>query len=286
MPRPQPRPTLAVPRRGALAALSGALVAGWSAGAAAAPRAAAKAAPASKAAADQPAALRVAVEGAYPPFNKVDAKGKWTGFDVEIAQALCAAMGTPCKLVQQPWDRMIDDLEAGRYEMVVSSMSITEARRQRIDFSDPYYRTPAKFVGRSGQSLDAALLQLKGKRVAVQKATNHELYLSSVQDGVVLVRQPTLGAATADLAAGKADLVFGDAMALDLGFLKTPKGKGFAFVGPDMRDPRFFGKGMAVAVRKGNDDLRGRLNRALASIKASGAYDAIQKRYFVFDMGR
>ena len=128
------------------------------------------------------------------------------------------------------------------------------------------------------------LVSLEGKRVGVQKGTNHEQYLQATQKELEIVRYPTIGAATADLAAGKIDLVFGDAMALDLGFLKTPKGKSFAFVGPDMRDPSFFGQGMAIAVRKGNDALRERVNAALAQIKSAGTYDAIERKYFVFDM--
>jgi lysine-arginine-ornithine-binding protein len=228
--------------------------------------------------------LRVAVEGEYPPFNTVTAGGTFSGFDVEIAHALCAAMQASCKLVKQQWDRMIPDLVAGRYEMIVSSMSITVPRLQQIDFSDPYYQTPAKFVAKKGAALDRSLEDLRGKRVGVQKATNHEQYLASSHPWVALTRYETIGKATAALRAGKIDYLFGDAMALDKGFLKTLDGKGFAFVGPDMRDPRYFGRGFAVAVQKGNAELRGRLNQALATIKANGRYDAIQKKYFVFDM--
>jgi ABC-type amino acid transport substrate-binding protein len=167
--------------------------------------------------------------------------------------------------------------------MIVSSMSVTSSRRQQIDFSDPYYQTPAKFVAKKGAPLDRSLADLRGKRVGVQKGTNHEQFLASNHVGIALTRYETLTKATAALSAGKIDYLFGDAMALDKGFLKTPKGKGFAFVGPDLRDPRYFGQGIAVAVQKGNADLRARLNQALAEIKASGRYDEIQKKYFVFE---
>lgn len=231
-----------------------------------------------------PEKLQVAVEGAYPPFNAVDAKGNWSGFDVEVAQAVCKQMAISCKLVQQPWDKMISGLVAGQYDMVVSSMSITEPRKQKIDFTQPYYQTPAKFIARKGTVLDADLAALKGKRVGVQKATNHDQYLRVVHGDLDIVRYQTIGEATSDLAAGKVDVVFGDAMGLNLGFLKTPKGKDFAFVGPDMRDPRFFGQGMAIAVQKGNDGLRDRLNEALLAIKSAGTYSTIERKYFVFSM--
>ena len=236
------------------------------------------------AAAAAPEKLQVAIEGAYPPFNKVDAKGNWSGFDVEVAQAVCKAMAASCKLVQQPWDKMISGLVAGQYDMVVSSMSITETRKQQIDFTRPYYLTPAKFVAKKGLTLDGDLAALKGLRVGVQKATNHDQYLRVAHNDLAVVRYQTLGEATKDLAAGKIDVVFGDAMGLNLGFLQTSGGRSFAFVGPDMRDPRFFGQGMAIAVQKGNEGLRERLNEALRSIKSAGTYGTIERKYFVYSM--
>lgn len=238
------------------------------------------------AAAEEPAVLRVAIEGEYPPFSSTAAGGKLKGFDVEIAQALCAAMAASCQLVKQQWDRMIPDLVAGRYEMVVSSMSITPRRRQQIDFTQAYYQMPAKFVARKGgDDLAGSLEALKGKRVGVQKATVHDQFLTaSVGGSAVLTRYDTLGKAAGDLQAGRIDYLFGDAMALHESLLKTPKGKAYEFVGPDLRDRRFFGEGIGIAVRKGNVDLRNRLNLALAAIRADGTYEAIASRYFTFDV--
>lgn len=229
--------------------------------------------------------LRVAIEGEYPPFSATGKDGKLTGFDVDIAKALCRAIEASCKLVKQQWDRMIPDLVAGRYEMIVSSMSISQSRRRQIDFTDPYYQTPAKFVGRNAKDLPTSLADLKGKRVGVQKATNHDSFLTRNHAGdIVLVRYDTLGKAAADLGAGKIDYLFGDALALTHGLLKTKKGQDYVFVGPDMRDPRYFGQGVAIAVQKGNDPLRERLNRALAALHADGTYDAIERKYFDFDL--
>jgi lysine-arginine-ornithine-binding protein len=253
--------------------------------------------PAGHARAAEGQALRVAIEGEYPPFSSTGPGGKLEGFDIDIARALCAEMEASCKLVKQRWDRMIPDLVAGRYEMVVSSMSITASRRRQIDFTDPYYQTPAKFVARAAKKgkgdddaaaavlLPASLEALKGKRVAVQKATVHDQYLTARLGGSAQVaRYDTLGKAAADLEKGKVDLLFGDAMALHSGLLATAKGKRYAFVGPDLRDRRFFGEGIGIAVRKGNVDLRQRLNAALAKIRADGTYQAIAGRYFTFGM--
>lgn len=221
--------------------------------------------------------LKIAVEGEYPPFNQVDKKGKFSGFDIDIANAVCKQLQASCQFVRQPWASMIDGLVAGDYDLVISSLSITNARRQRIDFSEAYYSTPAKFVAKKDLALSATLDALKGRKVAVQKATTHERYLSSrFGSGVDIVRYDTLPAATADLAKGKVDLVFADALALSQGFLTTDKGKLFAFVGPDL----VLGNGIGIGVRKGQPDLVAELNRALDSIRADGSYESIGSKYF------
>lgn len=226
-------------------------------------------------------ALRIAVEGEYPPFNQTDKKGKLSGFDVDIAKALCQAMQAKCEFVKQPWAGIIPNLVDGKYDLVVSSMSITAERRQKIDFTNPYYHTPAKFVGRKDAQLSASLEALKGRTIAVQKATAHEQQLRrQLGSSAEIVRYDTLPKAEADLAAGKVDLVFGDALALSQGFLKTEKGKPFAFVGPSM----VFGSGIGIGVRKGQPDLVASLNRALAQIKADGTYGKIAGEYFTFTL--
>ena len=123
-------------------------------------------------------------------------------------------------------------------------MSITAERRQKIDFTNPYYQTPAKFVAQKNADLPATLDALKGRKIGVQKATTHEQYLvRQLGNSAEIVRFQTLPKAQAELTAGNVDLVFGDALALSEGFLKTDKGKAFAFVGPDM----VFGSGIGSA---------------------------------------
>ena len=227
--------------------------------------------------------LRIAVEGEYPPFNQTDKKGNLSGFDVDIAKALCNALDAKCELVKQRWDRIIPDLVNGKYDLVVSSMSITAERRQKIDFTNPYYNTPAKFVAKKNAELVATLDALKGRRIGVQKATTHEQYLMrQLGSSAEIVRFQTLPNAQADLTAGKLDVVFGDALALSEGFLKTAKGKSYVFVGPDM----VFGSGIGIGVRKGQPDLLANLNRALEAIRADGTYDKIASQYFSFSLSR
>lgn len=229
----------------------------------------------------QAQSLRIAVEGEYPPFSKTDKKGNMSGFDVDIAKALCQALQAKCELVKQRWDRIIPDLVDGKYDLVVSSMSITAERRQKIDFTNPYYYTPAKFVAKKGKELPASLEALKGLKIGVQKATTHEQQLvKKLGISPDIIRYETLPKAEADLVAGKLDLVFGDGLALWQGFLKTDKGKGYAFVGPDV----IFGAGIGIGVRKGQSDLVASLNQALDTIRANGTYDKISSQYFAFPL--
>lgn len=246
--------------------------------------------------------VRVATEGAYPPFNFIDSDGKLQGFDVDIANALCAAAKLDCELVVQDWDGMIPGLLAKKFDTIVASMSITEERKQKVNFTDKYYNTPAKFVQKKGAGikivLDSAVETvadtskvklnvegLRGKTVAVQRATIHENFLrDNFGDAVEIKSYATQDEANADLAAGRVDLALADSVALDEGFLKTDAGKDFEFTGPGFTDKKWFGDGAGIAVRKGEDELREALNKALKQILADGTYKKINAKYFEFDV--
>ena len=118
--------------------------------------------------------VRIGVEGAYPPFSYVDPDGKLAGFDIDIANALCKQMGAECTMVQQDWDGIIPALLARKYDAIIASMSITEERKKKVAFTDKYYNTPAKFARKRGSGVEISKAGLKGKTVAVQRATIHE----------------------------------------------------------------------------------------------------------------
>lgn len=118
----------------------------------------------------QAADLRVGVEGAYPPFSWKEPDGTLKGFDIDIAHAICAEMNRECVLVEQDWDGMIPALLAKKFDAIIASMSITEERKKRVDFSDKYYNTPAKFVAKKGAGLEITMEGLKGKRIGLQRA--------------------------------------------------------------------------------------------------------------------
>lgn len=239
---------------------------------------------ASGASAHEEKAVRIGTEGAYPPFNSIDPSGKLVGFDIDIANALCEAAHFKCEFVVQDWDGMIPGLLAKKYDAIIASMSITEERKKKVDFTGKYYNTPAKFVARKGAGFTITPEGLKGKSVSVQRATTHENFLRDNFPGMDIRVYATQDEANADLVSGRVDLVHADSVALLDGFLNTDAGKDFEYVGPDYNIPQWHGEGAGIAIRKGEDDLREAFNKAIAQIRADGTYKAINAKYFDFDV--
>ena len=232
----------------------------------------------------QAADLRVGVEGAYPPFSWKESDGTMKGFDIDIAEAICAEMGRKCVLVEQDWDGMIPALLAKKFDAIIASMSITEERKKRVDFTDKYYNTPAKFVGKKGSGITISKSGLAGKRVGLQRGTTHQCFMEKMYPDVELVLYGTQDEVFQDLAIGRIDLQFSDSIAADEGFLQTDAGKDFEFVGGDQHDEECHGPGAGIAVRKADGDLRGELNKAIKAIRANGVYQKINAKYFDFDI--
>ena len=224
-------------------------------------------------------------EGAYAPFNYIDQNGELQGFDIEIGNALCAAMKVECEWVTNDWDGIIPALMAKKYDTIVASMSITEDRLKKIDFSDKYYTTPAKFVRKKGSGIEITRERLSGKTVGVQSATIHEDFLLGEYGDIVEIKTyGTQDDANLDFAAGRVDLLLADSVALLEGLLQTDAGKDAEFVGPDFTDPKYFGLGAGIGIRKGETELRDMLNAAIAQIRADGTYERINAKYFDFDV--
>lgn len=235
---------------------------------------------------EAPRTLRVAVEGADPPFNYVDKDGNLAGFDVDIAEALCAHLHMRCELVQQGWDGMVPGLLLGKYDAIVSSMAITADRKHVMNFAGPYYRSiPARFVARKDEQIEATPQGLAGKRIGVQRATTQSALLRVHYPDAIPALYDDEGALVQDLALGNIDLALADQISLDLGFLKSDAGKGFALIGPPVVDPAIGGEGAGIALRLEDGDLLAALNRALAGLRADGTYKKLNDKYFDFDIG-
>ena len=229
--------------------------------------------------------VRIGVEGAYPPFSEVTADGKLVGFDIDIANALCEEMKVECELVTQDWDGIIPALQARKYDAIIASMSITEERKKKVDFTDKYYNTPAKFARKKGSGIEITTEGLKGRTVGVQRATTHDKFITEeFGDTVEIKRYGTQDEAYLDAQAGRVDLLLADSMAMDEGFLSQEAGSDWEFVGPNFTDVKYFGEGAGIAVRKGEDELREMFNKAIMALRENGKYQEINNKYFDFDV--
>ncbi|WP_022727804.1 ABC transporter substrate-binding protein [Fodinicurvata sediminis] len=231
----------------------------------------------------------IGTEGAYPPFNYIDSDGELAGFDVEIAKALCDAANFNCEFVVQDWDGIIPGLLAKKYDAIIASMSITEERKEVVDFTDKYYQTPAKFVKPEDMDLeipediDEAAEVLDGMTVGVQRATIHENFLKDNFPNVDLSLYASQEEANLDLTNGRVDLVMADSVVLLEGFLNQDEGADYEFVGPDYSEKEWHGEGVGIAVRPGEDELLEAFNEAIAEIRENGTYKEINDKYFDFD---
>ena len=233
----------------------------------------------------QEAPLRIGVQNERPPFSFTDLEGELQGFDVAIARELCATMKTPCELLPLDFPALIPGLRNGSIEAAVASISITDERRELVDFTERYYRATTRYVARPDTVQDNSAEQLSGKIVGVKRETTHDRYLSSTLADVVSIRRyGHSDEIFLDLALGRLDLALGDDISLIEGFLKTELGEGFAFVDPPLDDPKWFGYGEGIAVRKGNDELLGQLRQALGTILANGTHDEIRRQHFDYDI--
>ncbi len=229
--------------------------------------------------------VRIGTEGAYPPFNYIDKDGNLQGFDIEIAEALCEAADMECEFVTQSWDGMIPALLAQKYDAIIASMSITEERKQRVDFTKKYYQTPARFVKHKDRDIEITDEALEGLTVGVQRATVSANFINDNFDDVLDIKSyATQEEANMDMVSDRLDLLFADAVVLQNGFLDTDPGADYEFVGPSYTDEEWFGEGIGIALRKGDDELRKKFNNAIETIRENGTYQEINDEYFDFDV--
>ncbi len=227
--------------------------------------------------------VRIGTEGAYKPFNYMTEGGKLEGFDIDIAHALCAEMKADCTFTAQDWDGIIPGLQAGRYDAIVASMSITPDREEVVLFTDPYYRSPASFLTlKDGGVTATAPADLAGKTIGAQSATTHAQYLQDKHPDSDLKLYRTLDDAVLDLESGRVDVVMGDK--LPLWDWAQDDAKGLTFVGEDITAVEYFGPGIGIALRKEDAALRDRINAALKAIVADGTYEKINAKYFPFSI--
>ena len=224
--------------------------------------------------------LKMGIEAAYPPFNNKDASGQVVGFDKDIGDALCAKMKVECTVVTSDWDGIIPALNAKKFDFLISSLSITDERKQAVDFTDPYYSNKLQFIAPKAKTdFKTDKASLKGKIIGAQRATLAGTWLEdNLGDDITIKLYDTQENAYLDLTSGRLDAILADKY-VNYEWLKSDAGKPYEFKGEPMVESDKIG----IAVRK-KDPLREKLNAALKEIVADGTYKKINDKYFPFSI--
>ncbi|MGW9232921.1 transporter substrate-binding domain-containing protein [Pseudorhizobium sp. NPDC055634] len=223
----------------------------------------------------------IASEGAYPPFNSLETDGTLTGFDIDIARALCDEMKAECEIVTNDWDGMIPALQSKKFDAIIASMSITPERLQQVDFSKKYYNTgPAIAVPKDSDVTDLA--GLNGKTIGAQTSTTHANYAEKHMPDSDIKLYPTADEYKLDIQNGRVDAVIDDVVVLSE-WVKSDDGACCKILTPLTPDVEINGEGAGIAVRKG-DPLADKFTAAIAAIRENGKYKEINDKYFDFDV--
>jgi len=229
--------------------------------------------------------VRIAVEGAFPPFNYIDSNNQLQGFDVDVGKALCKAATLECEFVVREWTTMIPDLLSNQFDAIVSSMSMSAERREKVAFTQKYYDSPSVFIARKDSNLPGtAPIDLRTHRLGVTAATSQEAYVKKVYPGVatkVFHASPDLYKALVD---GSVDVILEDKLAVYDWLANTKAGSCCEFRGADIKNTEFFGDGAGIAVRPSDTQLLSKLNAAIEVIQSDDTYDTINAKYFPFSI--
>jgi polar amino acid transport system substrate-binding protein len=225
--------------------------------------------------------LRFVTETDYPPFNYRDEDGTLTGFNVDLARALCKELELTCEVNAVDWGKLVPSLKAQEADAAIASMAITPQTISQVDFTDSYYATPAKFIFRNDSKVaDVRPEDLEGLKIAVVKDTAHEAFLRHFFAKSEVVSFASDDEARASLKDGKTDALFGDAISLMFWVNGADSANCCQFRGRGFLEAKYFGEGVAIAVDKGNIKLKEVLNYALARLRASGRLEELMLRYF------
>ncbi|MEP9352888.1 transporter substrate-binding domain-containing protein [Xanthobacter sp. KR7-65] len=228
-----------------------------------------------------PKELRFVTTDDYPPFNFLNSDGVLSGFNVDLARAICAELAVTCAFQTAAFDQVADLVDQGRADAALAGLVATPAARTTLDFSERYLGTPARFVGRLQETMEAATPEaVAAKKVAVVSRTAHEAYLRSFFNEAAIRPYPDLRAAQEAVKSGQADLLFGDGITLSLWLNGTDSANCCRFIGGPFTESRFFGDGFSVAVKDGNDTLRHAMDFALQRIWEKGVFTDLYLRWF------
>ncbi|NOQ19859.1 MAG: transporter substrate-binding domain-containing protein [Desulfobacterales bacterium] len=233
--------------------------------------------------------IRVGCECTYFPFNYRTADGVLTGYDVDVAKGVLDIIGADFEFVCQKWSGMLPALLANKFDLIVASMSITDKRKKKIDFSIPYRISVGRFVGKDGANLNlfnaddsVNAANFKGVKVGLERATTYANWIEANVPNAKVLLYDTNEALYLDLRNGRTDVIMTNPMKAFLKFLSKDAGKGFGFVSPPLDNPKIFGTGVGIGIAKGREDLLNRINSALKTLIKNGSMEKYSLKYFPF----
>lgn len=228
-----------------------------------------------------PPQIRFVTTEDYPPFSFRSEDGRPTGFNVDIARAICIELSLRCTLEVVPFEELESALESGKADAAIAGIAITHASREKLDFSDRYFRSPARFLARR-DSADAQVTPdaLAARTVGVVAGTAHEAYLRDMFGEIGIRTFPDIEPAREALKKGEVDVLFADGVQSAIWLNGTGSQDCCAFIGGPFTESLYFGEGMGIAVKQDNDALRETLNYALSQLWSSGTYTDLYLRWF------
>ena len=225
--------------------------------------------------------LRFVTEGDFPPFNYLDTDGALTGFNVDLARAICLEVNATCDIKAKPWDELYKAVETGAADGAIAAQRVTWPALAKVEFSDRYLQTPGHFAGkRDGLNNEMTPEALESKPIAVARGTAHEAYLKAFFHESAIKTFDSIEIAREALADGKVAYLFDDAIGLSLWVNGTNSRQCCEMKGGGFMEPRYFGDGIAIALPKSDLQVKTLINSALAKVRESGRFEELVQRYF------
>jgi arginine/ornithine transport system substrate-binding protein len=229
--------------------------------------------------------IRIGIDAEYKPFIWKKPDGELAGFEYELAEAFCATFDESCDFIPHPFSTIIPALNAGKFDAIIASMYAKDERREKVDFSKTYYFVPGRFAAPKNMDVEISRHGLEGRIIGVQRATLEDRHVTRKYADVARIRRyESQEQVYLDAASGRIDVMFAMQVVLQRAFLDTPDGAGWELVGPPVDNPEIYGDGAAVAVRKGDTDLRRKFDDAIDTVLADGTYRKIQNKWFDFNI--
>ena len=224
--------------------------------------------------------IRFVTTDDFPPFNYLDGGGRLTGFNVDLARAICDELAVDCTVQVRSWADLIPSLTQNNADAAIAGIAISADARQTVGFSNVYLRFPGRFAVRRGLAIEISADTMSGRRIAVASGSAHEAYLGTYFPGAVAVPFASPEEAYGALRSGQADAAFGDGLQLSFWLQGATAGDCCEFAGGPFLDSHYFGEGLAVAVRAGDTVLAAAINAAMEALYERGIYAELYLRYF------